>query len=337
MNRNTFRTSVLFYFLILIKVAEAQKVILVDVNNFGDKGWEKSQVKKTPAGEHANNTSELVSIVCRPNATTRFPLRLGSVYFSLPISENDTNLAGISVDAALARIQLSINAYNGVYLRDISQLKYSTYTEPTSSSNVRKPPGPPVLSLQIDVNGDDKWDAIHDNNINFEPVRQRPSATLLPTPVVLNKWQEWNALAGVWNLANPDPAEFPDNRFSLTEFIAKDKYKNAKIVNTPAGFINGSGGIRFTVTNDHPNFKGYLDAFKITTPLKVVRTPAPPGAVGGELMYDFDGLCMKMIDIPWWREPPWPLFRNPLFIGAVIIMGIAGYTLYRKTKSKFER
>ncbi|HTE27898.1 hypothetical protein [Flavitalea sp.] len=337
MNRNIFRIPALFCFLILGEVVDAQKVILVNVNDFADNGWEKGQVNKMPSGEVSKNATDLISIVCRPKVNTPFPLRPGAVYFSLPLSELDTNLASVSIDPSLARIQLRNNAYDGVFLKDISQLKYSTYTEPSTSSGTRLPPAAPILSLQIDVNGDDKWDPIHDNNINFEPIKQPRQNTLLPTPVNFDRWQEWKAFDGFWNLTNPDPVTFPDNHFTLTQLLAADKYKDAKIINTTGGFIDGSGGIRFTVTNAYINFKGYLDAFKITTPLKVIRTPAPPGAGGGELMYDYDGLCMKIVDVPWWREPPWPLFRNPLFIAAVIAMAIAGYTMYRKTKSKFAK
>jgi hypothetical protein len=72
MNRNTFRTKALFCLLILFKVVEAQKVILVNVNDFPNKGWEKNQVNAVPAGEVASNVTDLVSIVCRPSATTGF-------------------------------------------------------------------------------------------------------------------------------------------------------------------------------------------------------------------------------------------------------------------------
>lgn len=273
---------------------KTRKTILVTPDNFIGFGWEKDQVNSMkpasptpgcptcPVCPAAPNTyTNYVSIVCGPVNSTSPDLSQGSVLIRLPKNE----------DSTLKRVRLRNNQYNGTFLSDITTLNYSTYIESTINF------ASPVLALQIDIDGN----ADVDCNIYFDPRKQTrpPTKTGPGLPVKINVWQEWNCLIDTWELLITSTTSVSVSgkftgikNFSLATFIKA--FPKARIINTITG-DNAGGGIRFTVggsSSDYDNFKGYIDAFEITTPF-VCRCTTFPCVPAGDILYDFS--CPKQV------------------------------------------
>jgi hypothetical protein len=201
---------------------------------------------------------------------------------------------------------------------DIAELKYSTYTIAPSALVA------PRLILQLDVNGDGKFDATNDYSIIFDPSAQPPfhkPGGVIP-PVELDTWQEWDALQGNWT-AMPD--NFHLGVFTLQVFMKANM--NARIINTDASTgLNAGPGIRFTVPAvpaAYYDFRGYIDAIKIKTmPLKSAPT---------DTLYDF--ACPEF-KYPILHKPLWPFYRSPFIIISLFVVALIGYSAYRKIRSK---
>jgi hypothetical protein len=289
MKRNLIIFLVFFFITFLYINGFSQKPMLVTKDNFSALGWGEAQINRTSGSPDVRRiTTDFVNITCGPDNPRNPPLNPGSAHLTFP----KTN------DPTLYRVILNNNIYEGTNVGDIKELKYSTYTvatpanTPGASGIAVDTPVAPILLLQIDMDGDGPGTII--NNINFFPFLQDP-ATMGggAHPVKPGKWQEWDALIGLWkffkrNSADPDP-DLPV-LFTLSAFVKE--YKDAKIVNTDFNKPNGGPGIRFLLI-DAPNyvdFNGYIDAFKIKTP---PGTIVKPGSQSGHLNYDFkaEGDC----------------------------------------------
>jgi hypothetical protein len=153
-------------------------------------------------------------------------------------------------DPTLRRIRLRRGGYSGTLLADLTELKYSTYVV----SNA-----PTIMVLQIDVNGDEAKDF----NIFFSPTR-RWQGSGYPA-VVLNTWQQWDALQGLWHIEAATIGGVPEAS-TIAELVAL--YPTARIIDTPPLGHNGEG-VRFTIggnpRSDYDNTIGYFDALIIGT------------------------------------------------------------------------
>ena len=146
----------------------------INEHNFYSQGWREQQVNLVSGATVFSETSDHVTIVRGPDNNTDPRLIPGSVTMHLPTT----------ADATLRRIRLRRGGYSGTLLADLTELKYSTYVQHNA---------PTIMVLQIDVTNDE----VKDFNIFFEP---RPSMQQSGFPdVVLNTWQQWNALDGIWH------------------------------------------------------------------------------------------------------------------------------------------
>ncbi len=212
----------------------------INENNFYSQGWKEQQVNIAGTATTFSDLSDNVEIVCGPDNTSDQRLIQGSVTMNLPTS----------ADATLRRIRLRRGGYSGTLLSDLTELKYSTYVVNNA---------PTIMVLQVDVTGDDAKDF----NIFFEP---RPSfqGAEYP-PLILNTWQQWNALQGIWHFEAVTISGLPE-KTTLAQLIAL--YPNARIIDTTPIGHNGEG-VRFTIGGTpRPNYDntiGYFDALIIGT------------------------------------------------------------------------
>jgi uncharacterized membrane protein len=143
--------------------------------------------------------------------------------------------------------------YNGVKLSSLTAFDYWTYVSHFGSGGQA-----PYIDLYIDNTGDN----VRDDILTFEPVYQTSQGS-----VVLNTWQHWNALSGLWW---SDVMGGPPPLFTLSSYIAT--HPNARILNVGGGgFIlaAGCGGAAWT------NFVGNADKLTI-------------GINGANTTYDFE-------------------------------------------------
>jgi hypothetical protein len=83
--------------------------------------------------------------------------------------------------------------------------------------------------------------------------------------VVLNTWQQWDALYGTWHIEAATIGGLPE-KCTIEELI--ELYANARIIDTTPEGHNGEG-VRFTIggtpRSDYDNTIGYFDALIIGT------------------------------------------------------------------------
>ena len=187
----------------------------INEHNFHSQGWMEQEVLSPPGlPQQFLDESEHVSIVCGPEDNRDHRSIKGSITMNLPTTNNPT----------LRRIRLRRGGYSGTYLADLTELKYCTYV----SHGL-----PTVMVLQIDVNGDEAKDF----NIFYAPDIQEGS------PFILDAWQQWNALQGVWGLEAVTIPGLP-GQATIDELLAL--HPQARIIDTPPLGHNGEG-VRFTV------------------------------------------------------------------------------------------
>ena len=212
----------------------------INEHNFYSQGWREQQVNLVSGATVFSETSDHVTIVRGPDNNTDPRLIPGCVTMHLPTT----------ADATLRRIRLRRGGYSGTLLADLTELKYSTYVQHNA---------PTIMVLQIDVTNDE----VKDFNIFFEP---RPSMQQSGFPdVVLNTWQQWNALDGIWHFEAVTISGLPD-KCTIAELLTL--HPNARIIDTPPQGHNGEG-VRFTVGGTpraaYDDTIGYFDALIIGT------------------------------------------------------------------------
>ena len=215
----------------------------INVHNFTSQGWVEQQVSNSPvpgAPLVFSDWSDYVEIVCGPDNNSDPRLIQGAVTMNLPTS----------ADPLLRRIRLRRGGYSGTRLADLTELKYSTYVINNA---------PTIMVLQIDVTGDN----VKDFNIFFEPRPQSQGAGY--PPVILNTWQQWNALLGTWHFEAVTISGLPE-KVTIAQLVAL--HPNARIIDMPPQGNNGEA-VRFTIggipRSDYDNTIGYFDALIIGT------------------------------------------------------------------------
>ena len=215
----------------------------IDENSFISLGWREQQVNGGAGNQIFSDETDHVEIVCGPDNYSDLRLRPGSVTMNLPTSDDPT----------LRRIRLRKVGYNGTRLADLTELKYSTYV-------IHNSPAALVLQLDLDNDGD------RDGNIFYNPVPYYQGEDY--TPVLLNTWQQWDALQGTWHIELVQLPEFPDGKFTMAELVGVPAYADARIIDLPPVRHEGEG-VRFTLGGDpielFVNTIGYLDALIIDT------------------------------------------------------------------------
>jgi hypothetical protein len=87
-------------------------------------------------------------------------------------------------------------------------------------------------------------------------------------PVLLNTWQQWDALHGTWHIELAQLPEFPDGKTTIAELVSIPAYADARIIDIPPVRHNGEG-VRFTIGGDpielFVDTIGYFDALIIGT------------------------------------------------------------------------
>jgi hypothetical protein len=219
----------------------------INENNFYSQGWREQQVNIIGTTTIFSDSSDYEEIVCGPENNTDPRLIQGAITMNLPTSGDPT----------LRRIRLRRGGYSGTLLADLTELKYSTYVVNNA---------PTIMVLQVDVTNDDAKDF----NIFFSPT-PRWQGNGFPA-VVLNTWQQWNALNGLWVIEAATISGLPE-KCTLAQLIAL--HPNARIIDTPPLGHNGEG-VRFTIggnpRSEYDNTVGYFDALIIGTKDKPVST-----------------------------------------------------------------
>ena len=217
----------------------------VNENNFFSQGWKEQQVNIVSGTTVFSDQSDYVEIVCGPENNSDPRLIKGCITMNLPTSDNPT----------LRRVRLRRGGYSGTRLADLTELKYSTYVVNNA---------PTIMVLQIDVNGDE----MKDLNIYYDPQAYHQEEGF--PPVVLNTWQQWDALhQGVWHIEAatiPLAGELEDDVCTIQEMLSE--FSGARIIDTPPMGHNGEG-VRFTIGGTpsylYSNTIGYFDALIIGT------------------------------------------------------------------------
>lgn len=212
----------------------------INEHNFYLQGWKEQQVNISGTTTIFSDSSDHVEIVCGPKNNSDPRLINGCITMNLPTT----------ADPTLRRIRLRRGGYSGTLLADLIELKYSTYVVNNA---------PTIMVLQIDVTGDDAKDF----NIYFEPTTVSQGSGY--PPVILNTWQQWNALQGTWHPEAVTISGLP-TAFSIAQLVAL--HPNARIIDTPPLGHNGEG-VRFTIGGSprsaYDNTVGYFDALIIGT------------------------------------------------------------------------
>ena len=213
----------------------------INTHNFFSQGWREEQGNVVGTSTVFVNSSDHVEVVCGPENDSDPRLIQGCVTMNLPTS----------ADPTLRRIRLRKGGYSGTYLRDLTELKYSTYVVQNAPTN---------MVLQIEVNGDER----RDFNIFFEPRPewQSPGAQ----PFILNEWQQWDALSGLWHTEVSTISGLPSS-WTIAQLVAL--FPNARIIDTTPSGSNNVEGVRFTIggipRSLFDNTIGYFDALIIGT------------------------------------------------------------------------
>ncbi len=215
----------------------------VNENNFYSQGWREQQVNLVAGTTVFSSGSDHVEIVCGPENNNDTRLIHGAITMNLPTGSDPT----------LRRIRLRRAGYSGTRLADITELKYSSYVIRNAAT---------IMVLQVDVNNDDTTDF----NIFFNPIPRWQGGNF--PPILLNEWQQWNALQGTWHIEGSFLPEFPDSECTIEELVNVPQYADARIIDMPPEGHQGEG-VRFTIggtpRSDHDNTIGYFDALIIGT------------------------------------------------------------------------
>ena len=215
----------------------------INEHNFYSQGWKVQQVNIVSGITNFLDQSDHVEIVCGPQNNTDPRLIQGAVTMNLPTSGDPT----------LRRVRLRRGGYSGTLLADLTELKYSTYVVQNA---------PTIMVLQVDINND----TTKDFNIFYSPTRRWQGISF--PPILLNQWQQWDALQGIWHIEAGFLPEFPDNECTIEELLGLPQYANARIIDTTPEGHNGEG-VRFTIGGnprpDYDNTIGYFDALIIGT------------------------------------------------------------------------
>lgn len=161
--------------------------------------------------------------------------------------------------------QMRNSTWAGTRLDALTALSYSTYVTAWNGQQV------PYLTIWLDLDGN----GTRDDRIWFEPDYSSAGAgNGNPAPQadpVLNAWQTWDALNGMWYNDN-GPSGPGSNAITLAAYIAANL--NATIIND-AG--QGIGGIRIAsgFASAANNFNANVDNFTI-------------GTAAGTTTYDFE-------------------------------------------------
>src|SRR5688572_23916570 len=146
MKKNSIKLLIVLFISFLNINSFSQKTVLITLDKFIGSGWETYQVE---TGKLPTPNTTFVDIVCGFINPSNPSLKRGSVLLRLPVSEKPT----------LRRIRLKTTLYDATYLRDISELMYSTYILKNLNQSA------PILVLQID----NDEDLVVDSYIYFEP------------------------------------------------------------------------------------------------------------------------------------------------------------------------
>jgi hypothetical protein len=205
-------------------------------------------------------------------------------------------------------VPLTNKNFDGLELRAITELKYSTCV--INCLNIANPVAPALL-LQVDLNGDHQFTAGTDGTINYFPqfqvFRKQNGGEIFP--VVMNNWQEWNALLGKWRfgpgLLETNIPDFGKNSqlFRLRELL--DYYRSNQVDVTIINDINKpdiGGGIKFVLPSNPPanllhlsagdynQYKGCVDGIIISTrPLGISIDPSSRREVSYDFQFTYYG------------------------------------------------
>ena len=175
-----------------------------------------------------------------------------------PLGTGSANLAtGNGAANGDGAQELRSTAYNGVLLRDITSLSYSTYATANNGQQF------PYLVLEIDPCISTCGGADGNYRMFFEPPYQTPGTGNASLPdqgaTALNVWQTWNAFTGGWWSNNGDGGNPGTGVLGLSDFLSL--YPNAELANTSGGL----GAVQFRVgfASDTDVFNGYVDNFTI--------------------------------------------------------------------------
>jgi len=211
----------------------------INEHNFYSQGWREEQVNRIAGVNVISTPTEIVEVVCGPENNTDPRLIPGCVTMNLPTS----------ADPTLRRIRLFKGGYSTTRLADITELKFSTYVVANATAN---------MVLQVDITGDNTKDF----NMWFEPM-QRSQGSAYP-PLVLNRWQQWDALAGTWYIEFATVPGLP-SQCTIAQLTAL--HPNARIMDDKPQPGRNSEGLYFTIGPPEffENNIGYFDALIIGT------------------------------------------------------------------------
>jgi len=193
-----------------------------------DQGWHSQ------AYDDTNDLSSDQQFVSGPDTP---PAGGGSLRFTL---SNDTNPNRVEL--------FRTPKYDGVKLRDLRALDFSTYQRPMSGNATPQQP------VYVRLNLDDDGDGQRDTSLYYYPGNNGV--------VQQNAWQRWHAADGKWGV-NGDPG--PDKSVTLDDYLVA--HPDATIVNNdPSGGPLG-GGVAFLVGGggaaDQMNGEYFLDDINI--------------------------------------------------------------------------
>jgi hypothetical protein len=149
--------------------------------------------------------------------------------------------------------QMRTAIYNGTLLANITELKYSTFTQQDGSGGQA-----PYLILNVDLDNN----GTVDDQLFFEPVYQTGAYSGDPVPnqgtLAVGVWQEWNALVGGWWAISA--GTFGPPLVTLQTYIAANP--GAKL----ASPVSGAGSLRVVTgfgAGAWDNYIGNSDAVKV--------------------------------------------------------------------------
>jgi hypothetical protein len=166
------------------------------------------------------------------------------------------------------------SAFVGVYLADLTTLKYSSYisdyADENASLNV-------TLNVFVDLSGAGLGPY---RTLVFEPCYTANGCANAPIQP-LNTWTEWDALApgAIWwstGQIGPNP---PFGAYTTLANLVLNHFPNAIVTGIVVQAGQGSGGAPWN------NFVGYADALKVAASANGAN-PFNPNAV--DVIYDFD-------------------------------------------------
>ena len=230
----------------------------------------------TPAGLVKVNPGNMDGWAVQTSGTASVTFEAGPPPLPPPLGEGSVELAvGTNGNSGA---QVRNNEYAGTQLSDLTTLRYSTYVDNDSTNPLAGPDQAPYLILNVDLDGN--LATTSDRTLLFfEPEYQFGYTTAVPPqgPIVMDTWQEWDALIGGWWSTTGAAGAGPGADVKpLSAIIAA--YPNATIVNSGTDGLSGAGGVRIVAgfgAGAWDNFVGNADKFII-------------GVNGDTTTYDFD-------------------------------------------------